>query len=153
MYFYLMKKQQLYTIGRIERVDIPDWNIYGIEAKIDTGAYTSSVHCHHIEEVDRNGLTNVRFRLLDPEHEAYNEQLFEFPIHDRRIVKSSNGLGNTRIFIKTNIFFFGNQYEIELSLTDRSEMKFPILLGRKFLKNRFIVDVSKKHLSIKNSVN
>ena len=148
-----MKNTELHTIGRIERVDLPDWNIRGIEAKIDTGAYSSSVHCHHIEEVDRNGKSFVRFNLLDPEHQAYNEQLFELPVFDKREVKSSNGISSFRIFIRTKLHLFGEQFEIELSLADRSEMRFPILIGRKFLKNRFIVDVAAKNLSQKNQGN
>lgn len=144
-----MSKQKIHTIGRVERVNLPNWNIEGIEAKIDTGAFSSSLHCHHIEEFTRNGRDFVRFNILDPEHEAYNEQLMELPIHDKRVVKSSNGLSSTRFFIKTSIQIFTTTYDIELSLADRSEMKFPILIGRKFIKNRFIVDVSKKNLSSK----
>ena len=146
-----MTKRKLHTIGRIELVELPEWNIQSIEAKIDTGAYTSSLHCHHIEEYDRSGKAYIRFNLLDPEHPAYNDQLIEFPIFDRRDVKSSNGVSESRFFIKTVIKFFDEEYDIELSLTDRSEMKYPILIGRKFLKNKFIVDVSKKNLSQKIS--
>ena len=144
-----MKQQNLHMIGRIELVDLPEWGIEGIEAKIDTGAYSSSLHCHHIEEFDRSGKAFVRFNLLDPEHPAYNEQLFELPIFDKRDVKSSNGVSETRFFVQTGISFFGEIYRIEFSLTDRSEMKYPLLIGRKFLKNKFVVDVSKKNLSQK----
>lgn len=138
------------TIGRVERVDLPNWNMEGIEAKIDTGAFSSSVHCHHIKEYEKDGEPYVQFYLLDPEHKDYNEKMFELPVHDKRSVKSSNGIGSTRIFIKTLIKLFDKEYEIELSLADRSEMRFPILIGRKFLKNRFVVDVSEKNLSLKN---
>ncbi len=144
-----MTKRKLHTIGRIEIVELPEWNIQRIEAKIDTGAYTSSLHCHHIEEFEQDGKAFVRFNLLDPNHPAYNDQLIEFPIYDRRDVKSSNGVSETRFFIKTGIKFFDEEYSIELSLTDRSEMKYPILIGRKFVKNKFVVDVSKKNLSHK----
>ena len=65
------------------------------------------------------------------------------------INKSSNGQTELRVFVKTKIIFFNKEHEIELSLTNRSEMKYPILVGRKFLKNKFLVDVSKKHLSNK----
>lgn len=145
-----MKKMKRHTLGRTERVDLPLWNIENIEAKIDTGAFTSSVHCHHIEEVHKSGATFIQFNLLDPEHPAYNEQLFVFPIHDKREVKSSNGQTELRYFVKTKILLFGNEYDIELSLTDRSEMKFPILIGRKFIRrNHFLVDVTKKNQSLK----
>ena len=135
-------------IGRIEVVDLPDWNFTGLEAKIDTGAFTSSLHCHHIEEFEKNGEAWVRFYMLDPDHTAYNEQMLEMPIHDKREVKSSNGVTEQRFFIQTKINFFDTGYTIEFSLTDRSAMKYPLLIGRKFLrKGPFIVDVTSKNLS------
>ncbi|HAW78348.1 MAG TPA: hypothetical protein DF712_21820 [Balneola sp.] len=139
-----MKKK---VIGRLEIVDLPDWNIEEIEAKIDTGAYSSSLHCHNIEEYQKNDKKWVKFNLLDPDHPSYNERLFTLPVSDIREVKSSNGQTELRVFIKTKICFFEYVHEIELSLTNRSEMKYPLLIGRKFLKNKFLVDVSKKHLS------
>ncbi len=145
-----MKNSEKHIIGRIERVDFPDWNMFNIEAKIDTGAFSSSVHCHDIQEFQKEGSPYIRFNLLDPEHPAYNDYLFELPIYDKREVKSSNGLTEVRFFIQTAIRMFDSTFEIELSLTDRSEMKYPILIGRKFLQNRFIVDVSRKNLAQKN---
>jgi len=56
----------LQTIGRTERADIPEWELFDLEAKIDTGAYTSSLHCHHIEQKEKDGRTMVCFNLLDP---------------------------------------------------------------------------------------
>lgn len=145
-----MKKRQLHTIGRIEMVDLPKWNIEGIEAKIDTGAYSSSLHCHHIERFEKDGESWIKFNLLDPEHRAYNDQLIELPIFDEREVKSSNGVSETRFFVQTTICLFKKEFTIEFSLTDRSEMKYPLLIGRKFLSKKFIVDVSKRNLSLKN---
>lgn len=139
-----------HIIGRVERIDLPLWNFENIEAKIDTGAYSSSVHCHHIEEIQKDGISHVKFNLLDPEHPHYNGQLLILPIVDKRDVKSSNGQSSLRYFIQTQIRIFESDYEIELSLTDRSEMRFPILIGRNFLKNNFIVDVAKKNVSLKN---
>lgn len=146
-----MNRTKRHTLGRTERVDLPLWRIQNIEAKIDTGAFTSSVHCHHIEEVNKENATYIQFNLLDPEHPAYNEQLFVLPVHDKREVKSSNGQTELRYFVKTTIELFGKEYDIELSLTDRSEMKFPILIGRKFVRrHQFLVDVTKKNQSLKN---
>lgn len=144
-----MSENVLRTIGRVEVVNLSEWELQDLEAKIDTGAYSSSLHCYHIEEFEKNHKPLVRFNLLDPEHPAYNDKLFELPIFDQRDVKSSNGQVQTRYFVKTTIEFFGTTYPIELSLTDRSEMKFPLLIGRKFLTGKFIVDVSKKNLSLK----
>lgn len=64
------------------------------------------------------------------------------PVHEIRHVKSSNGTIQERIFIKTALQLFGQEYETELSLTDRKSMKYPMLIGRKYLEDRFIVDVA-----------
>ncbi|WP_020402923.1 ATP-dependent zinc protease family protein [Gracilimonas tropica] len=143
-----MNSAQQQIIGRVEQVDLPEWKFYDLEAKIDTGAYTSSLHCHHLEQFSKDGEPWVRFYLLDPDHEAYNEQKLEMPVHDQREVKSSNGEISLRYFIQTRIFFFDREYLIEFSLADRSSMKYPLLIGRKFLKKRpFIVDVTQTNLS------
>lgn len=136
-------------IGRIEQVELPDWEFKDLEAKIDTGAFTSSLHCHHIEPFDKEGKSWIRFYLLDPDHEAYNDQMLELPLFDQREVKSSNGETELRYFVQTRIRFYEEDYNIEFSLTDRSAMKYPLLIGRKFLrKGPFLVDVTKKNLSI-----
>lgn len=135
-------------VGRIEQVDLPEWEFYDLEAKMDTGAFTSSLHCHEIRPFEKEGESWIRFYLLDPDHEAYNEQKLEMKIFDKREVKSSNGEAELRYFVQTKIEFFNELYEIEFSLTDRSAMKYPLLIGRKFLrKGPFLVDVTSKNLS------
>ena len=137
-------QQSLQIIGRLERVDIPEWELFELNAKIDTGAYTSSLHCHHIEINSGSDGSTVRFNLLDPSHEAYNEKLLELPVYKSKKVKSSNGQSEERIIVQTNIVLAGQTIKAELSLTDRSEMRHPLLIGRKLLKGRFLVDVNKK---------
>lgn len=138
-------------IGRLESIDFPDWNIYDIDAKIDTGAYTSSLHCHHIQPYEQEGKDFVKFNLLDPSHETYNDKLFKLPIYRKKVVKSSNGETEERYIIKAQVKILDNLLEAELSLTDRSEMRYPVLIGRKLLNDRFVVDVSRKYLS-KNEI-
>lgn len=138
----------LVIIGRAEYVNFPEWDLFGIDAKIDTGAYTSSLHCHHIEVFKKNHKKYVRFNLLDPTHEIYNEKLFELPVFKTKRVKSSNGIAEKRIIVKTTIQIANKNLQAELSLTDRSEMRYPVLIGRKLIKKgRFMVDVSRIHLS------
>lgn len=134
-------------IGRAELIDFPEWNLYNINAKIDTGAYTSSLHCHHIERIEEDGKEYVRFDLLDPSHETYNDKLFKLPIFKSKMVKSSNGVSEERFIVRTKLRLLDKELEAELSLTDRSEMRYPVLIGRKLIKGHFIVDVSKKYLS------
>ncbi|HEX6982272.1 MAG TPA: RimK/LysX family protein [Balneolaceae bacterium] len=145
------KDKQLKVIGRLESIDFPEWDLFDIDAKIDTGAYTSSLHCHHIEPLEQNGQSFVKFNLLDPSHETYNEKLFKLPVHQTKLIKSSNGSTEERIIVKTKVRIFDKIFKAELSLTDRSEMKYPVLVGRKLIKNRFLVDTSQKYLSKRNN--
>ncbi len=131
-------------IGRLEQVDLPELNLFGLDAKIDTGAYTSSLHCHRIESFESDGCDMIRFNLLDPSHDAYNEKLIELPVFKVKTVKSSNGQSEKRIIVKTKIKLAGRKLWAQLSLTDRSEMRYPLLIGRKLLKGRFLVDVNRK---------
>ncbi len=149
MYFWSqMNTSNQKIIGRIEQVGLPEWEFYHLEAKIDTGAYTSSLHCHQIEDFTKNDEKWIRFYMLDPDHEAYSEQMLEMPLYDQREVKSSNGEIELRYFVRTKINFLKALYTIEFSLTDRSAMKYPLLIGRKFLKKGpFLVDVTRKNLS------
>ncbi|MFA5297181.1 MAG: RimK/LysX family protein [Lutibacter sp.] len=144
-----MKKNNLKTlIGRKDVVDFPKLALFGIDIKIDSGAYTSSFHCHSIQE--ENNILKCQF--LDPKHEKYHEKYFTFKEFTQKRIKSSNGITENRYLIKTEIQIFNEIYPIELSLTERGSMKFPVLLGRKFLSKKFIVDTSKKNLSFKNII-
>ena len=75
------------------------------------------------------------------------------PVYKIKKVKSSNGTSQERIFVKTIIELSGKQYEAELSLTDRKDMTYPMLIGRKYLEGRFLVDVSLQyqHLEIEKA--
>ena len=145
-----MKKSKSFAkklIGRIEYVSFPEWDMSDIEAKIDTGAYTSSLHCHHVETYSEDGVKMVKFFLLDPDHPEYEKIPQQTQVKNIRNVKSSNGQVEQRIAIKTVMEIAGKSYKIELTLANRSKMKYPVLLGRRFLQNRFLVDVSGKFLN------
>ncbi|MFC6997320.1 ATP-dependent zinc protease family protein [Rufibacter roseus] len=137
-------------IGRREMVDFPELELYEIEAKVDTGAYTSAIHCNNIREVDLpDGQRAIHFELLDEGHPAYNHKAFEFKDFTVRNIKSSFGDVQERYIIRTKVIIHGQAVESEFSLSDRSDLKYPVLLGRVLLRRRFIVDVSKKNLSLK----
>ncbi|WKD86151.1 hypothetical protein KCTC32516_01510 [Polaribacter huanghezhanensis] len=137
------------TIGRIDKVDFPEFGLLDIETKIDTGAYTSAIHAHKIEEITINGENLINFTLLDPEHIQYNEKEFRTKNYYKKVIKSSNGTSEERFAIHTTITLFNETHNIELTLSERSDMKYPILLGRKFLTKKFIVDTSQKNNSYK----
>jgi len=117
-----------------------------LDAKIDTGAYTSSLHCHKIFTEVEDGKEFVRFHVLDPDHPEYEEKEYRSAVHKVKRVRSSNGLIEERVIIKQKVNFFGEKSSIQLSLTNRSEMRYPVLIGRRFLDGRYLVDVSKKYL-------
>jgi len=136
-----MKKK---IIGRKERISILDLELYDLDVKIDTGADSNSLHCDHIK-IDENNM--VHFTLLDEVHDSYHGKQMQIPLYQLKWVKSSNGEIQKRPSIKVDVEFFGKKYKTVISLTDRSEMKFPMLIGRKFLAKRFLVDVSLENLA------
>lgn len=129
-------------VGRLEHVCISALQLYDLDAKIDTGADSSSLHCDNIY-IDENN--NVHFTLLDAVHPAYNGKKFTFALHKLKRVKSSNGTIQERPSIKTDITLLGKTYKATITLTNRADMKYPMLIGRKFLANRYLVDVSTQY--------
>jgi hypothetical protein len=129
---------ELKIIGRKERIDLPGLGLFGLLAKIDTGAYTSSMHCEAAEVLSK-GLS-CQFR--DDKNVVSS---FTFAKFNKRNVKSSNGIVEIRYAVWTKIKLGGELFEIELTLTNRSEMKTSLLLGRKFLSKKYLVDVSQKN--------
>lgn len=136
-------------IGRKDKADFPDLELRNIDLKVDTGAYTSAIHCHKISTHEVDGQEILTFTLLDPSHRQYDDKEFTTDSFSVKRIKNSFGGSEQRFIIKTTIRLFGKRYPLELSLSERGEMKFPILIGRKFLMGNFIVDPSKYDLSLK----
>lgn len=130
-------------LGRYDRVDLPGLGLTNIHAKIDTGAYTSSLHCSRAEVVNNK----LEFVLLDEEHPEFTGMKFIFDEYDQREIKNSFGKAELRYIIKTTIRIHHKTYKTQFSLSDRDNLKFPILIGRRVLKNRFLVDVAKIDIS------
>jgi hypothetical protein len=137
------------TIGRVDKANFPKLSLTEIDVKVDSGAYTSSIHCSNIKEVIIDGENLIQFTLLDPEHPFYNNKEFTSKNYSPKIVKSSNGISEKRFMIQTEIVIFNTTFPIYLTLSERKDMKFPVLLGRKFLNKKFIIDTAKKNLSHK----
>lgn len=135
-------------IGRIDIADFPAIKLFDIPVKIDTGAFTSSIHCSNIHIEDNKLVCN----FLDPDQPEYHNKQFVFERFQLKKVKSSNGIIEERYAIETNIKLFNKTYLITLTLTDRGTMKFPVLLGRSFLSKEFIVDTSRTNLSNKKKL-
>lgn len=144
----MKSKKPLKVIGRTDIIDMPELGLHDVDAKVDTGAYTSSIHCSRIRlKKDTDGSEMITFTI--PGSKLHEKGVHHFKVRqfEERNIRSSNGQIQKRYVIKTQIILFGRKIRAEFSLADRSSMKFPILLGRKLLQGRFIVDVSKKDLS------
>jgi hypothetical protein len=137
------------TIGRKDKADFPELKLTNISCKIDTGAYTSTIHSHDIKEIIIDGEKYIEFQLLDPSHPKYRDEKLKTKNFTKKNIKNSFGITEERFVIKTIIKIFENEYPIELSLSERSDMKNPILIGRTLLNNRFIVDTDQYNLSYK----
>lgn len=124
------------VIGRVDKADFPLLNLEDIAIKIDTGAYTSSIHCDNIVEKE----DALYCTFLDEEHPLYNGKEFIFKDYDVVFVRSSNGIMQKRFQVQSTIKIFGKIFKISLSLSARQEMRYPVLIGRKFLTKKFIVD-------------
>jgi hypothetical protein len=135
-------------LGRSDRVNLPGLGLKNIHAKIDTGAYTSSLHCSRAEVV--NG--RLEFVLLDDEHPEFTGMIFTADTFTQRMVKNSFGVAEKRYTIQTAIQIFNETILAEFTLSDRDALRFPILLGRKILRDRFLIDVTKRNLSYKRSM-
>jgi len=142
----VMRKKVI--IGGSEKIDLPEMNLFNIDAKVDTGADSSAIHCHHIEIVRRAGIKVLHFILLDPTHPDYNNKSFYFDQFKQKTVKNSFGDSERRYVIRTPVLIFNKRYKTELSLTYRGNLRYPILLGKRFLLKRFLVDVTQSDLSI-----
>lgn len=137
------------TIGRKDRIDLPELNLFNLEAKVDTGAYGCALHCHDIEVINIDGKRVLQFDLLDPEHPEYEREIFRFTDFGEKVVKSTSGECENRYTIFSELVIFNIAHKVEFSLTNRAAMRTPVLLGRKLLRKRFIVDVAEKDVSYK----
>ncbi|MBD2715866.1 ATP-dependent zinc protease [Microvirga sp. STR05] len=151
-----MKKQRVpkRIVGRRELVDFPQFQLWGVEAKVDTGAYTSAIHCSNIHLVtDAAGRQRLHVQLLDPSHPDFDGKPMEFAEFSLRDIKSSNGEVQERYVIRAILRIFGEDFNTEFSLSDRSDMKYPVLLGRLLLRHgRFVVDVTRRNVSSKTQL-
>lgn len=125
-------------VGVFELVEFPGFGGIRSIAKLDTGAYSGALHCEKIREESSSQGKILKIIPLDSKSEYVFD---EFAV---RYVKSSNGLVQKRYFIDTLIIIKSKKYPIVMSLTNRQDMKWKVLIGRKFLRQHgFVVDANK----------
>jgi len=127
-------------IGRREFIDFPQLEIYNIEAKIDTGAYTSSLHCEYITVNYENSKPILYFTI-----EHGGTKTLRFEEFSQKKIKNSFGEMEERYVINT-IFHIGKKkIRSIISLSNRDNMRYPVLIGRRLLKGKFYIDVKHIH--------
>ncbi len=132
-------------IGRREFVDFPLLDITGVEAKLDTGAYTSSIHCENIFVTIKNEKAILSFSITQTINGINQTNTFNFEEFSQKKIKNSFGELEERYIIKTLIKLGQKKIWSTLSLSNREKMRYPVLIGRKLIKNKFIIDVNKIH--------
>ena len=133
-------------VGRVDKIDFPELNLFDVAVKIDTGAYTSAIHCSEI--IEENNTLRCTFESKG--HPNFSSRDIVFKNYTYTDVKSSNGYKENRYKIKSEVIFFGKKYKINLTLSTRDDMKFPVLIGRQFLSKKFLVDVDLENQSFNN---
>lgn len=126
--------------GWREWASLPGIGVPWIKAKIDTGAQTSALHAGNITPFERDGADWVRFTVQPWQEGTLDEVEVELPIHDRRTVRSSSGHTQDRLVVVMDLGLVGRTVMAEVTLTDRDEMVFRMLIGREALKQGYIVD-------------
>ena len=128
----------LVVLGWREWLALPDLGVRAIRAKIDTGARSSALHVDALQTEFRGGVEWVRFHLGSAC--VADEEWTEAKVLDRRFVTDSGGHRTERIFIRTTLLLAGERRTIEMNLSHRKNMLFPMLLGRTAMAGRFLVD-------------
>lgn len=139
------KKRSLPVIGWREWVGLPELGIKIIKSKVDTGARSSSLHTFDIQEFERNGEKWVRFKVHPMQRRDDKVVEAEARVLEFRSVRSSSGIATTRPVIVTEIELLGIKWPVELTLANRDDMGFRMLLGREAFRRRFLVDAGKSY--------
>ncbi len=138
--------QDKIIVGSLELCSLPDIGIENVEVRVDTGARTSSLHVDNLEKFTKQGRSWVRFDIHPDVFDVDKIIHCETPLHDIRGVKSSNGKSEDRYVISTILRLGTEHWPIEITLTDRSNMSYLMLLGRTGMGERVLVDPSKTFL-------
>jgi hypothetical protein len=146
----LIKRLRKYpVIGWREWVSLPGLGILQIKAKVDTGARTSALHAFSLEPFIEHGQQKIRFEIHPMQHNTQHTITCVADIVDKRLVTDSGGHEEERFVIQTPITIAGQTWPIEITLTERENMLFRMLLGRSALRKRFIVNPARSFAATK----
>ncbi|GGI72059.1 ATP-dependent zinc protease family protein [Shewanella gelidii] len=133
-------------IGNLETCHLPDLGISDLHVRIDTGAQTSALHVDNLKQVKVNGKPYVEFDLHPDVYNLAEIVHCRAPLHDSRRIKSSNGEVEQRCVIKTNIQLGEQLWPIEITLSNRQDMTYLMLLGRQAMGERVYVDPASTYI-------
>ncbi len=136
---------KLKIVGWREFLSLPDMGIRTIKAKVDTGARSSSLHAYDIEEFEHEGKKWVRFNVHPLQHYDRKVVAVEAQVLDIRSVRCSSGEVSQRYVILTQLKLLGQTWPIELTLANRDQMGFRMLLGREAIRGRLLVDSGRSY--------
>lgn len=131
--------------GWMEYIGLPELGLDQVKAKLDTGARTSAIHAENIELFDHDGVEWVRFQTLpDWDNPKVGFRTVEAPVVHIREIKNTSGIPEERLVVKTLARFGNRTWKIDVSLADRTNMTFPMIIGRAALKNHAIAVHTRK---------
>lgn len=139
------RKQQLPVIGWREWIKLPELGIKSIKAKVDTGARSSSLHAFDLQRFEKGGEQWVRFQVHPKQRDTRKTVKTEAKILELRSVRSSSGKASMRPVVLTSIELLGETWAVELTLANRDEMGFRMLLGREAFRRKFLVDAGNSY--------
>jgi hypothetical protein len=126
-------------------VALPDLGVPEIKVKVDTGAKTSAIHAFDVKERTIDGVKHVEFVLHPVPRRKRPQVKCLAEIKEKRKVRSSNGMWERRYVITTTLAIGDKSWPIELTLTNRDQMGFRMLLGREAMKRQLVVDPAKSY--------
>jgi hypothetical protein len=132
--------------GWREWVALPELGVRWVKAKLDTGARSSSIHAFDVDEFDRDGDRWVSFSIHPWQRSVADEVRRELPLVDRRAIRSSTGHEEERLVVRTTIRVVDHDLDAELTLANRDDMGFRMLVGREALRGLVLVDPGRSYL-------
>jgi hypothetical protein len=134
------RKKVLEVIGWREWVALPQLGVKAIKAKVDSGARSSSLHVFDVQHFQRDGIDMVRFNMHPLQRSTRDTVSAEAPVLEHRSVRSSSGKAQLRPVIVTTLGLLDKVWKVEITLANRDDMGFRMLLGREAFRGRFLVD-------------
>ncbi|MCB2175260.1 MAG: RimK/LysX family protein [Actinomycetales bacterium] len=132
--------------GWREWVRLPEVPVRWIKAKLDTGARSSAIHAFNVEERTVDGEPWVSFSIHPWQRSDEDAARLDAPVIDRRLVRSSNGGSEERLVVPMVIRLLGRDVTTEMTLSNRDEMGFRLLIGRDALSQGFLVDPARSYV-------